>query len=188
MNPDGLCENPAFGLYERMVPAPNQNFLSPAQQPVNNYYRAAEPDQPTTWGSFRLDWNHSASSASSSVQRQHVRGVVAGRLDLRLTRAGVPGAARRRRARFSWSATGSWTKVLSNTTVIDTQISGNRAHQRDTRKNLVNYQPTSVGLPAYMDDFCLARFECILPQVTFAAPAEPRTIRAWEASSTAASG
>ena len=53
------------------------------------------------------------------------------------------------RARFSWSATGSWTKVLSNTTVIDTQISGNRAHQRDTRKNLVNYQPTSVGLPAY---------------------------------------
>ena len=56
--------------------------------------------------------------------------------------------------------------MLGEHTVIDTQISGNRAHQRDTRKNLVNYPPTSVGLPSYMDDFCQARFECILPQTT----------------------
>ena len=44
MNPNGTYKNPLFGLYEAMVPAPNQNFLSPTQQPVNNYYRAAEPD------------------------------------------------------------------------------------------------------------------------------------------------
>ena len=63
MNPDGTYKNPAFGLYQAMVPAPNQNFLSPTQQPVNNYYRAAEPDQPHNMqGSVRLDWNHSASS------------------------------------------------------------------------------------------------------------------------------
>ena len=54
--------------------------------------------------------------------------------------------------------------MLSNSTLIDTQISGNRAYQRDTRKNMVNYRPTSIGLPAYMDEFCEARFECILPQ------------------------
>ena len=54
--------------------------------------------------------------------------------------------------------------------MIDTQISGNRAHQRDTRKNMVNYSPTSVGLPAYMDDFCEARFECILPQQNIGRP------------------
>ena len=63
MNPDGSYKNPAFGLYQAMVPAPNQNFLSPTQQPVNNYYRAAEPDQPHNMqGSVRLDYNHSASS------------------------------------------------------------------------------------------------------------------------------
>ena len=90
------------------------------------------------------------------------------------------------RARFSWSVTGTWTKVLSNSTVIDTQISGNRAHQRDTRKNMVNYSPTSVGLPAYMDDFCQARFECILPQSNIGAGT--RTTRPWAARSTAASG
>ena len=45
-----------------MVPAPNQNFLSPTQQPVNNYYRAAEPDQPhNTQFSLRVDYNLSSS-------------------------------------------------------------------------------------------------------------------------------
>jgi hypothetical protein len=63
--------------------------------------------------------------------------------------------------------TGTWTKVVRGATVIDTQIAANRAHQRDTRKNLVNYTPTSVGLPSYLDDYCEARFECILPQVDF---------------------
>src|SRR6185503_16234293 len=60
MNPDGSYKNPAFGLYRAMVPAPNQNFISPTQQPVNNYYRAAEPDQPhNSQGSFRVDYNQS---------------------------------------------------------------------------------------------------------------------------------
>jgi hypothetical protein len=71
------------------------------------------------------------------------------------------------RARYSWSVTGTWTKVLTGSTLIDTQISGNRAYQRDTRKNLVNYSPSSVGLPGYLDDFCQERFECILPQQNF---------------------
>jgi hypothetical protein len=166
MNPDGSYKNPAFGLYQAMVPAPNQNFLSPTQQPVNNYYRAAEPDQPhNTQASFRLDYNR------SETDRFFIR--VNGNKFLESSLVdwtydspdpqyrGLHDVAR---ARFSWSVTGTWTKVMKGSTVIDTQISGNRAYQRDTRKNLVNYTATSVGLPAYMDDFCLERFECILPQ------------------------
>ena len=166
MNPDGSYKNPAFGLYQRMVPAPNQNFLSPTQQPVNNYFRAAEPDQPhNTQGSVRVDYNHSESS------RFFVR--VNGNRFLESSLSdwtydspdpefrGLHDVAR---SRFSWSATGTWTKVVSGNTVIDTQIAGNRAHQRDPRKNLVNYSPSSIGLPGYMDESCEARFECILPQ------------------------
>ncbi len=172
MNPNGSYKNPAFGLYQAMVPAPNQNFLSPTQQPVNNYFRAAEPDQPhNTQASLRVDYNHSENS------RFFIRGNGNKFLESSLVDwtydspdpqfRGLHDVAR---ARFSWSLTGTWTRVLGGHTVIDTQISGNRAYQRDTRKNLVNYTPTSVGLPAYMDDFCLARFECILPQVDFANP------------------
>ena len=166
MNPDGSYKNPAFGLYQAMVPAPNQNFLSPTQQPVNNYFRAAEPDQPhNTQASVRVDYNHSAND------RFFIRGNGNKFLESSLVDwtydspdpqfRGLHDVAR---ARYSWSLTGTWTKVLGGHTVIDTQISGNRAYQRDTRKNLVNYTPTSVGLPSYMDDFCQARFECILPQ------------------------
>jgi hypothetical protein len=172
LNPDGSYKNPAFGLYQAMVPAPNQNFLSPTTQPVNNYYRAAEPDQPhNTQGSFRLDYNHSESDRFF-VRVNGNRFLESSLVDWTYDSPdpqfqGLHDVAR---ARFSWSATGTWTKVLSNTTLIDTQISGNRAHQRDTRKNLVNYSPTSVGLPVYMDEYCQARFECILPQQTIGPP------------------
>ncbi|MGZ5380082.1 MAG: outer membrane beta-barrel protein, partial [Mycobacterium sp.] len=57
--------------------------------------------------------------------------------------------------------------TATDNTVIDTQIAGNRAHQRDLRKNLITYRPSSVGLPSYLDDYCSARLECILPFVDF---------------------
>jgi len=172
MNPDGTYKNPAFGLYQAMVPAPNTNFLSPTQQPVNNYYRAAEPDQPhNTQGSLRVDYNQSDSSRFF-VRVNGNRFLESSLVDWTYDSPdpqfrGLHDVAR---ARFSWSATGTWTKVLSAATLLDTQLSGNRAHQRDTRKNLVNYTPTSIGLPVYMDEFCQERFECILPQQNFGAP------------------
>ena len=165
-NPDGSYRNPAFGLYQAMVPAPNQNFLTATQQPVNNYFRAAEPDQPhNTQASIRVDYNRSENS------RFFVRGNGNKFLESSLVDwtydspdpqfIGLHDVAR---ARFSWSMTGTWTRVVKGSTVFDTQISANRAHQRDTRKNMVNYSPTSVGLPSYLDDYCKSRFECILPQ------------------------
>src|SRR5688572_24027508 len=172
MNPDGSYKNPAFGLYQAMVPAPNQNFVSPTTQPVNNYYRAAEPDQPhNTQASFRLDYNHSESDRFF-IRANGNRFLESSLVDWTYDSPdpqfqGLHDVAR---ARYSWSATGTWTKVLSNTTLIDTQISGNRAHQRDTRKNLVNYSPTSIGLPVYLDEYCQVRFECILPQQNFGTP------------------
>ena len=187
MNPDGSYKNPAFGLYQAMVPAPNLNF-SPTQQPVNNYFRAAEPDQPhNSQASVRMDYNHSESSRFF-VRVNGNKFLESSLVDWTYDSPdpqfrGLHDVAR---ARFSWSATGTWTKVLSNSTLLDTQISGNRAHQRDTRKNLVNYQPTSVGLPAYLDESCEARFECILPQQNIGPSLAPT--RAWAAQSTAVSG
>lgn len=166
MNPDGSYKNPAFGLYQAMVPAPNQNFISPTQQPVNNYYRAAEPDQPhNTQASFRVDYNQSPSSRFF-IRANGNRFLESSLVDWTYDSPDPQfrGLHDVSRARFSWSGTGTWTKVFGGRTVLDTQISANRANQRDTRKNLVNYGPSSVGLPPYLDDFCQARFECILPQ------------------------
>ena len=114
MNPDGTYKNPAFGLYRAMVPAPNQNFLSPTQQPTNNYFRAAEPDQPRNiQASLRVDYNHSDSS------RFFFRGNGNNFLESSLVDwtydspdpkfRGLHDVAR---ARYSWSATGTWTKII----------------------------------------------------------------------------
>ena len=145
-------------------------------QPVKNSDRAAEPDQPhNIQGSVRLDWNKSASSRffiRANGNKFEESSLVDWTYDSPDPKyVGLHDVAR---ARFSWSATGTWTKVINASTLIDTQISGNRAHQRDTRKNMVSFTPTSVGLPSYMDEFCKARFECILPQVTFAEAATTR--------------
>jgi hypothetical protein len=169
MNPDGSYKNPAFELYRRMVPAPNQNFLSPTQQPINNYYRAAEPDEPrNTQASVRVDFNPTESDRFF-VRLNGNRFLESSLVDWTYDSPdpdfrGLHDVAR---SRFTWSATGTWTKVLSNTTLLDTQIAGNRAHQRDLRHNLINYRPSSMGLPAYMDEYCDARLECILPFVNF---------------------
>jgi hypothetical protein len=164
MNADGSFKNPAAGYYSRMVPDPNQNFISPTQQPTGNYYRAAEPDQPhnVQW-SGRVDYNYSAND------RIFVRYNGNDFLESSLSDwtyaspdpafVGLHDVAR---SRYTWSVTGNWTKVLGNT-VMDTQLAANRANQRDTRKNMIDYTPTQLGLPTYMDDFCQARYECILP-------------------------
>ena len=171
MNADGSYKNSLFGLYKAMVPAPNQNFLSPTQQPVNNYYRAAEPDQPhNTQFSGRVDYNLTDSN------RLFVRVNGNNFLESSLVDwtydspdpqfVGLHDLAR---ARYTWSVTGTWTAVRGNT-VLDTQVAANRANQRDTRKNLINYKPTQVGLPSYLDEFCEERYECIFPFVDFANP------------------
>ena len=49
---------------------------------------------------------------------------------------------------------------------MDTQIAANRANQRDTRQNMVNYTPTSMGLPGLHGRLLPGPLECILPQGT----------------------
>jgi hypothetical protein len=171
MNANGTFKNPLFGLYKAMVPAPNQNFLSPTQQPVNNYYRAAEPDQPhNTQFSARVDYNVTAGNRIF-VRANGNKFLESSLVDWTYDSPdpqyrGLHDVAR---SRYTWSVTGTWTAVLGNT-VVDTQLAANRANQRDTRKNLINYTPAGVGLPSYLDDFCQARYECILPLVDFSNP------------------
>ena len=166
MNPDGSYKNPAFGLYQAMVPAPNQNFLSPTQQPTNNYYRAAEPDQPHNMQvSMRVDYNHSENS------RFFIRGngnkfdessLVDWTYDSPDPQfVGLHDVSR---ARFSWSVTGTWTKVVGSSPSSTRRF---RATARISATRARTWSTTCrrrSGLPSYMDDFCLARFECILPQ------------------------
>ena len=167
-NPDGSYKNPLAGLYARMVPQPNQNFVENGQQPTANFYRGGEPDSPVShqFGG-RIDYN------VSDNNRLFVRGSGVTFLEyvsdwsylspdpqLRIHSAD--------RSRYQWSFTGNWTRVASQNTVIDTQFASNRFNQIDKFLGLSNFRPTDVGLPAYVDEFCERKGGCMLPQATIA--------------------
>ena len=164
MNADGSYKNPLFAIYKAMLPQPNQNFISPSQQPTNNYYQGGQPDTPkSSLYAVRVDYN------MSNNTRFFVRGngnrFAEGTFDWTYE---APDAYKRLhdgfRKRYSWSFTGNGTRVIGQT-VIDSQISSNQFYQRDLYTDQGAYKPSDFTLPSYMDDFCTARGGCRLPVV-----------------------
>jgi carboxypeptidase family protein len=163
---DGTYKNPLMNLYSKMVPKPNQNFVENGQQPTGNFYQGGQPDSPKSqqYG-FRLDFNPSAKDrfffrTSGITFLEYVSDWTYNAPDpaLRIHSAD--------RSRYQWSYTGTWTRVMGGTTVLDTSVATNRFNQIDEFRGLHNYKPTDVGLPSYLDDFCSANGGCTLPAVT----------------------
>jgi hypothetical protein len=165
-NPDGSYKNPLFGIYAGAVPEPNQNVLSPTQQPVNNYFRGGEPSIPVSqlYG-VRIDYNVSEADrifVRGSGSRYHED------TDDWTYEAQTPafrGLHNSNRVRSTWSYTGTWTRVVRGGTVFDTQVAANRFFTIDEQRQLTRYQPSDFGLPGYLDEFCRARTGCLMPRV-----------------------
>jgi hypothetical protein len=165
-NADGTYKNPLMNLYSKMVPKPNQNFVESGQQPTGNFYQGGQPDSPKSqqYG-FRLDFNPSARDrfffrTSGITFLEYVSDWTYNAPDpaLRIHSAD--------RSRYQWSYTGTWTRVMGGTTVLDTSIATNRFNQIDEFRGLHDYKPSDVGLPSYLDEFCSANGGCTLPSVT----------------------
>ena len=54
---------------------------------------------------------------------------------------------------------------MRGSTVIDTQVAANRFYEDQQRRGLHQYKPTDVGLPSYLDEFCQALNNCMLPTI-----------------------
>jgi hypothetical protein len=167
-NPDGSYRNPLMGLYAAVVPPPNQNFLSPTQQPTNNYFRGGEPNGPVShlFGG-RLDYNYSETDRFFFRMSGSTFDEAAFDWTYESPNAQYRGLHDGFRERFTWSYTGNWTRAVG-ATVIDTQLSTNRYFQQDKYYNLARYKPSSFGLPAYMDQFCESKGGCKIPRVNIA--------------------
>jgi len=164
-NPDGSYKNRLFGVYAGAVPAPNQNFLSPTQQPTGNYFRGSEPSVPVShlFG-FRLDYNMSNANrlffrGSGSKYHEDVDDWT-----YESPTDKYRGLHDSDRDRYTWSYTGNWTHT-SGHTVLDTQVSANRFYTLDKQLALSQYTPSDFGLPTYMDQFCQAKGGCLMPRV-----------------------
>jgi hypothetical protein len=162
MNPNGTYKNPLFGLYKDMSPQPNQNFVEAGQVPANNYYQGGIPNQVTAQNfGVRVDYNHSSSDrfffrASGTTFYEYNTDWT--------YETKYAGLHSNDKTRASWSYTGNWTKVKGST-VVDTQVSANRFYEDQQRRGLHEYQPTDVGLPGYLDEYCQSLNNCMMPTI-----------------------
>jgi hypothetical protein len=165
-NPDGSYRNRLFGIYAGAVPVPNQNFLSPTQQPTGNYFRGSEPSIPVShlFG-VRLDYNVTQDNRlffRGSGSQYHE---ATDDWTYESPNPQYRGLHDSDRIRSTWSYTGNWTRTAGST-VVDTQVSANRFFTIDEQRALTKYTPGDFGLPGYMDQFCAAKGTCLLPRVT----------------------
>ncbi len=151
--PGNRITNPLYKRYTDTLPTPNQNPTSSSQEPTNNFLDAAQPDplRSHVWGA-RFDYNHSENNRF--FVRTSGSNYTEGHGDW--TYLNQPGLNAVSRLRKTWTHTGTWTRVAGQT-VIDGQLSANRFLETDRRLGYKEFTPTSVGLPAYMDEPCKAR-------------------------------
>jgi hypothetical protein len=163
MNADGSYKNPLFGLFKDMMPAPNQNFVEQLQVPDANYYQGATPNY-TTASNYggRLDYNV---SSNDRIFFRYAGTKFHEQLGDWTYETKYKGLHTNDKTRASWAYTGSWTKVLGGGMVVDTSVSTNRFHEDQQRRKAHDYKPTDVGLPSYLDTFCAATQNCMLPVV-----------------------
>jgi hypothetical protein len=161
--PTNRIVNPLYNLYKQMLPKPNQNLLENGATPSNNYYRGGEPDKPvSSLYAGRVDYN------KSSNDRFFLR--VSGNTfiepvsDWTYEVPEFEGLHSIDRSRYNWAVIGNWTHVAGKT-LIDTQIASNRFFQDDLLRRLHEYKPSDMGLPTYLDDFCAAQNDCMLPSI-----------------------
>ena len=154
------------GSTRRPCPAPNQNFLSPTQQPTGNYFRGAEPSVPVSH-LLRLPSRLQPLDVQSVLlprQRQQVsRG--RRRLDVRIADTAASAACTTAIATATPGPTPATGRTRPGQTVFDTQVSTNRFYTLDKQLALSKYKPSDFGLPGYMDQFCESKGGCLMPRV-----------------------
>jgi hypothetical protein len=166
--PKDRMVNPLYNLYKQLLPKPNQNFVENGTSPLNNYYQGGQPDDVvSTLVAGRVDYNISGSDRLF-IRGSHIHFLEAVQ-DWTYEVPAFAGLHSVDHWRPQWNAVGNWTHT-SGTVVIDTQVAGNRIIQTDLQKRLHAYKPSDVGLPAYMDMFCAAQSNCMLPQISFTTP------------------
>ncbi|HEU0142137.1 MAG TPA: carboxypeptidase regulatory-like domain-containing protein [Bryobacteraceae bacterium] len=148
--PRSRIMNPAYDVYKNMLPIPNNDPLSPSAEPLNNYLAVSVPWVSPYWAvTNRIDYKLS--------DRHRFFGRWSAD-DYKLLNAldwtyGTPHqglqASLDRRANVSGVIDWVWTPTA--TTYFDVAVTGNQYEGGDFNEVAMNYKPSDVGMPAYMD-------------------------------------
>ena len=157
--PTNRIINPMYNAYLKLLPLPN-TATPPGVEPFNNLRTQGDPDPITNSIWFnRIDYN------LNEKHRFFLRWSYS-HFTERLgnwTTQTVPYLESNDTVRHPLAATINWTFAPSPHTVVSAQFGTNEYYQGNQEIVSSTFKPTSVGLPAYMDQKCAIAGGCVLP-------------------------
>lgn len=159
--PVSRFDNPMYTFYNNAIPLPNNSPTSATQAPLTNLLPHCQPDS-NIYNAYNQKTDYNKSDKNRFFFRwnwSHYREFYG---DLTCT-----GLLTTDDTRHNVSGVFDWTYTPNASTSIDVAVAANQWFQRNYNLGLVQYKPTSVGLPSYMDQFCQANNDCALPAVNF---------------------
>lgn len=140
--------NPAYDFYNKTMPVPNNN-PGPRQEPLNNYLGTAIPwTSPYEAYTNRIDYR--LNDSHRFFGRWTYDDYYLDALDW--TYQTVPQLMTQRDRRHNIAAVVDWVWTHGANTVIDVAASGNQYISPTKPPVIMNYKPSDVGFPKYVDD------------------------------------
>ena len=158
--PPSRIVNPMYSFYNSRIPLPNNSPTSPTQAPLTNYLPGCQPDN-NHYNAFQNRTDYNKSEKNRFYFRWNWSHYSEFYGDLTCTDLLTTDDTRN-----NISGVFDWTYTPNPTTVIDVSVAANQWFQRNYNLGLIQYKPSDVGLPTYMDRFCAANSDCSLPTVT----------------------
>ncbi len=158
--PQSRIVNPMYSFYNAHIPLPNNNPTSANQAPLTNFLPNCQPDN-NHYNAFQNRTDYYKSEKSRFYFRWNWSHYVEYYGDLTCS-----GLLTTDDTRNNISGVVDWTYTFNPSTVLDFTVAANQWFQRNYNYGLIQYKPTSVGLPSYLDQFCQSHGDCELPPVT----------------------
>ncbi|MGH9657884.1 MAG: TonB-dependent receptor domain-containing protein, partial [Bryobacteraceae bacterium] len=140
--------NPIYDAYAKLLPTPNNDPANPRNEPRNNYLAIATP---YNWDykaySSRIDYN--LSEKHRFFGRWSWNDFLEDRGDW--TYESARGLHSNGLNRHNIGATADWVYTMSGSTVFDFAVAANEFREGDKITTPLQFKPSSVGLPAYLD-------------------------------------
>jgi hypothetical protein len=158
--PKSRMVNPVYNFYAKLLPAPN-NDPDPRKEPLNNYLSSAplirdyvaygsrvdfhQSDRHRFFGRWTYnDWSNYAADWTYTTMK------------------GLSSLAQLRR---NFGGTVDWVYTVGSNTVLDVAFAGNEYRDGTNPTVAMQFKPSDVGLPAYLDHKAGAQY--IMPTMSF---------------------
>ena len=162
MVPRDRFKNPLYGFYAQRMPLPNADPTDPRREPVNNYIAAGMPNN-VDYQSWNNRFDYQANAKHRFFFRWLKSDFIEDAQDY--TYETEKGLMEWDEKRPTISGAADWPYAMSPTTVLNVSVDATRYLLQNQRLGTRKYKPTSVGLPAYMDQKCGG--SCVLPRVVW---------------------